>query len=546
MTGSNNNIRVALAQMCCLVGDLTGNVRRLVTTAKAVSANTDLLLTPELCVCGYPPEDLLAYDDFIVACEKAVASTIKQVTDHAGPNFHMTLSFPKQLDGQLYNVVQVVNQGRVVAEHRKIHLPNYGVFDEKRYFAEGTELTTFKLQDCKVALAICHDIWAEDFLDRVKVAAPNLLAVVNASPFYLDMQQQRERITTRLSETGCAVAYVNHVGAQDEHIFDGGSHYAQAGTVVSRLPMFEESTAIVPDGMGVTALPDEISQIAQALTLGVKAYVDAADGRPVFVGVSGGIDSAVVLCVAVAALGSADVIAVLMPTPITASISIEDGMQLANNLGVKPLNLPITDIYTTNVDQLRSVLGREPSSVALENLQSRIRGTMLMALANDAGGLVLTTGNKNEMATGYATLYGDMAGAFDVLKDVSKQRVYALARHWNKGQEIIPARILSRPPTAELREGQLDSDSLPDYAKLDLMLERIVEGLENPKEVARDLGGPDTLRFTELLERNEFKRRQAPIGPTITHRAFGKGWRMPIANRFSFTEFNSDDQSSPS
>ena len=536
-----HGLKIRVAQACFTVGDLDSNVAKLVDLARG-SDGADLLITPECCVCGYPPEDLMAYSEFILACSNAANDARERIGDLGMDGLHVTISFPKLVDGRLGNVVQVVNQGKVVAEHVKNHLPNYGVFDEKRYFEPGKSIGTLTIKGSKVALAICHDIWTEGFAQRVREIAPDVLAVVNASPFYFGVQAEREALTTELSRNGCEVVYANMFGAQDEHVFDGGSHHARNGVVVERLPFFAEASTTLDDGPDISELPGEDWQVEQALVTGVRAYVNASSGSEVFVGVSGGIDSAVVLCVAAKSLGKDRVTAVAMPSRITSGISVEDARLLAENLGVGFIEIPIEGMYDSSMKSLRETLGRDPVPVAQENLQSRMRGILLMALANDAGGLVLTTGNKSEMSTGYATLYGDMAGAFDVLKDLSKGRVYSLANHFNKDCEVIPARIISRPPTAELRENQLDSDSLPDYGVLDEILRRVVEELESPAVVAREHGVEDTLLFTELLEKSEFKRRQAPIGPTVTKRAFGKSWRMPVCNRFSFARYVRDGQ----
>ena len=526
--------RICLAQLGTCVGDFEGNLAQIVEAARA-AGDADLLLTPEFGICGYPPEDLVAYPDFIAACASSLKRLTVELAELDKPKLHVVVGLPWREGEHNFNAAVVLNQGRIVARHDKNFLPNHGVFDEKRHFKPGGEIGTFELAGAKVALAICHDIWVAKFAERLAQHQADVLAVINASPFYLDVQADRERHTTALSKVCPTVAYVNLVGAQDEHVYDGGSHVAVAGKVVQRLADFATKVEAHVAAATVTARLSEIELIERALVTGVAAYCERAGARHVFVGVSGGIDSAVVLWIAAQALGARNVTAVLLPSQITSAMSCEDARELSANLGVGCIEIPIKDAVATKVELLRTALGREPSAVALENLQSRIRGTLLMALANDAGGLVLTTGNKSEMATGYATLYGDMAGAFDVLKDLSKTRVYALARHCNRDSQLIPQRIIERPPTAELAEGQLDSDSLPDYAVLDGILEEVVEKLASPQQLAGSGAlGAEVYRFVELLERNEFKRRQAPIGPNITRRSFGKSWRMPVSNRFSF------------
>lgn len=519
---------VTLAQLACRVGDLHGNCDRILTLAKG--CDDAFLVTPELSICGYPPEDLLAYPSFVHACTQAAADLAQQLKAvYAG---YVVIGLPRYLDGKLYNVVQVIHGGAIVVEYAKMHLPNYGVFDEQRYFTAGSEITSWEVDGKKYAVAICHDIWQPAFRTQVAQLELDFLLVSNASPFYLGVQAAREQHTTALATGPTTVAYVNMVGGQDEHVFDGGSHVACNGEVVRRCqPFVADVISTTQPALAVTAMP-EIEQIATALQVGLRDYVARAGGGPVFVGLSGGIDSAVVACIAVQALGANKVTGVLMPSRYTAAISVTDAQELATNLGVTHEVIDIEPAFTALHESLQEALGSQPDPVALENLQSRIRGNMLMTLANGAGGLVITTGNKSELATGYATLYGDMAGAFDLLKDLTKQRVYELARFINAKQEIIPVRIIERPPTAELRENQFDSDSLPSYEKLDAIIEAIIERLEEPQEVAKTFGYDNLKLFMRLLVRSEFKRRQAPIGPTITNRAFGKDWRMPVSNSY--------------
>lgn len=520
---------ITLVQLQCRVGDLSGNCARIVAVAKGCTDT--FFVTPELSICGYPPEDLLAYASFVNSCEAAAQDLAVQLHEVLPAHTHAVIGLPRYIDGKLFNVAQVYRAGQLVAEHRKNHLPNYGVFDEMRYFNAGTEPTVWEVDGQRFALAVCHDIWVDDFQQKMLDIAPDVLLICNASPFFLDVQAVREQHTCVLASGNTTVAYVNMVGGQDEHVFDGGSHIARNGTVVHRSPRFIECVSSLNDGTGEETQLSEIELIEEALLVGVRDYVAGSGAGQVFIGVSGGIDSAVVLCIAVAALGRDKVTAVLMPSRYTAKMSVTDGQALAINLGVREELINIESAVAALHGSLTDALGPSPAAVALENLQSRLRGNMLMTLANGAGGLVLTTGNKCEMATGYATLYGDMAGAFDVLKDLTKNRVYALARHFNRDKEIIPVRIIERPPTAELRDDQLDSDSLPDYKVLDAIIEAIVERLEEPQQLSSQYGNEVMQQFVRLLVNSEFKRRQAPIGPTLTRRAFGKDWRMPVINK---------------
>ena len=528
-------LNLCFVQESFQVGDLSTNVSKILDSIKQF-ADADVIITPEFSLCGYPPEDLVAYPEFILACKKALEQLQSELAKLNNENLHVIVSLPQLIKEEIFNTAVVLNLDKVVALHLKNNLPNYGVFDEKRYFAAGNDIATFKVKDNVIALAVCHDIWVNDYKDKLKKINPDLLIAVNASPFYLQVEKDRLVHTTKISKDICDVAYVNMCGAQDEHIFDGGSHYVQNGKAIFQLPQFTQVSSMVTNDYHKTSL-STIEQITKALILGIKSYVTNSSAKRVFVGVSGGIDSAVVLALAQQALGSENVTAVSLPSKITSQMSNDDAKQLADNLNIEYLLIEINDIFTTTLTNLENKLARKLNEVAFENLQSRIRSNILMALANDASGLVLTTGNKSEMATGYATLYGDMAGAFDVLKDINKQRVYELANYLNQETEVIPKRIIEREPTAELQENQFDSDSLPDYSILDKLLEEIVEDLNGPNKLLDKFKRDDILRFVDLLEASEFKRRQAPIGPTITKRAFGKSWRMPVSNKFSFKPY---------
>ncbi len=530
--GRSSKLAVALAQLPCRVGDLAGNVDRILNALKSCPPDIDILVTPELSLCGYPPEDLLGYSDFLVGCESAAAD-LRARAGRIAPGAHIVFGLPARSGGALFNMLRVVCAGREVADARKIMLPNYGVFDEMRYFAPGEEPAVFEIKGERVGLAVCHDLWHSSFVKLLAERGPQLVCAANASPFYLDKQLEREQVVERAaSGIGCDIAYVNFAGAQDEHVYDGGSHY-RAGELLLRMDDEPGLATTQQPPPPLAQLRPGAQQLRRALAAGVRSYV-AAGGGPVLFGLSGGIDSAVTACVAVDAVGADKAVGVLMPSRHTAQISCEDARELAGNLGIRLLEIGIEPAFGALLDSLQEALGVELAGVAVENLQSRIRGMMLMALANHHRGMVLTTGNKSEMATGFATIYGDMAGAYAVLKDVSKLRVYALADEFNRAGSIIPERIIKRPPTAELRADQLDSDTLPSYSIIDELLAEIVEGLASPRELADRVGAGTVGDFMRRLRSSEFKRRQAPIGPTVTKRAFGKDWRMPVSNAYSF------------
>ena len=527
---------VSLAQLPCIVGDMAGNVDRIMQAVRDCDPGSDLLLTPELSICGYPPEDLLGYRDFLAGCESAAAD-LAALAGRQRPDLHVMFGLPVLRSGRLFNSLRIVRAGRTVAEADKISLPNYGVFDEARYFTPGSEPLILEVEEAMVAVAICHDVWDPQFVQMLAGQRIDLLCVANASPFYLDKQAERERVTARAAgQLGCAVAYANYAGAQDEHIYDGGSHYLAPAGLSLRLGC-EPGLASSSAPGRLAALAEPAVQLLSALVAGTRRYV--GDSLPALIGISGGIDSAVTACIAVRAFGAENVLGVLMPSRHTAAVSIEGARSLAANLGIELREIDIEPAVQPIAAGLQSALGCDPAPVALENLQARIRALLLLGLANHHGSMVLTTGNKSEMATGFTTIYGDMAGAYAVLKDVSKTRVYELARLCNRQRQLIPDSIITRPPTAELRPGQLDEDSLPPYDQIDELLARIVEELASPASIA-GIEPPVVADFLGRLRASEFKRRQAPVGPTVTRRAFGKDWRMPISNSFSFPDDGGD------
>ena len=545
--------------MNAVVGDLAGNVARIVDFAeRARSGGAELMVTPELAVCGYPPEDLLLRHDFMVQCAEAVADIAARVR-----GITLVVGHPRLDQGRRYNSASVLRDGHVLCIYDKHDLPNYTVFDEERYFDTALQPCVFALDGvrlgvnicedawgtaepprepgARVGINICADTWHADAPRRALEAGARILLVLNASPYHIDKHETRyNMMRRRVAETALPILYVNMVGGQDELVFDGASFVMNAdGEITQQLPAFEEVLGFV-DVVDDDPLPGPIApplgyeaEIYSALVLGVRDYV-LKNGFPgVLVGLSGGIDSALTLAIAVDALGADKVRAIMMPSQYTADMSREDARAEAHALGVRYTDIPIDAIFAA----YRTALAREfealPEDVTEENLQSRIRGTLLMALSNKTGAIVLTTGNKSELGTGYATLYGDMAGGFAVLKDIDKMLVYALARYRNERGSAIPQRVLERPPSAELKPNQTDQDSLPPYPVLDAILDAYVEHDVSPADiVATGYSRADVERVVARVRAAEYKRRQAPIGVRVTSRAFGKDWRYPVTNRF--------------
>ncbi|QTN25420.1 NAD+ synthase [Rhizobacter sp. AJA081-3] len=549
-------VKVALAQINVTVGDIAGNAQRIVESAQRAHAQgARLVLFPELSLCGYPPEDLLLRPAFMQACADALAGCARALGDLEG--LHVVVGHPHQFGErgdvrsksvavqQRYNAASVLAGGRVLATYCKRELPNYQVFDERRYFASGRDAAQspvlFEVGSTRFAVLICEDAWFDEPAASAKAAGAQVLCVLNASPFHLGKLAEREaRMAERARNVGMPLLYSHLTGAQDEVVFDGASFALDAqGRVAARAPMFEEALTIVEiQGERVTGpiadVPCVEAQAWAALVTGVRDYLGKNGFPGAIIGLSGGVDSALVLAIAVDALGADKVRAVMMPSPYTADISWIDARDMARRLGVRYDEISIVPMF----DAFRTSLAQEfaglPEDATEENIQARIRGTLLMALSNKFGAIVLTTGNKSEMATGYCTLYGDMAGGFAVIKDVAKTLVYRLAVWKNaQGREVIPERIITRPPSAELRPDQKDQDSLPPYEVLDAILERYMEDDQSIEQiVAAGFDPADVERVTRLIKINEYKRRQAPVGIRITHRAFGRDWRYPITSKF--------------
>ncbi|MEF8728565.1 MAG: NAD+ synthase [Accumulibacter sp.] len=529
--------RIAIAQINATVGDFSGNRARIVEFARrARERNADLLLTPELALCGYPPEDLLLRDDFCSACDSELTVLAGELPDIA-----VLVGHPEQRDGQRYNAATLLSGGRRVATYYKQRLPSYEVFDEERYFDSGDAPCVLTLKGLRCGVNICADVWEAGAADLAREAGADVLLVLNASPYHIGKRERRaEVLRQRISSTGLPVVYANLTGGQDELVFDGGSFVLDSrGTLCGQLPQFEEALGIVdfvdgePQPTTIVTPPCQEAEIYQALVLGVRDYLGKNGFPGALIGLSGGIDSALTLCVAVDALGADKVRAVMMPSPYTAELSLSEAREMVRLLGVRYDEIAIEPAMHTLAGMLEAQFAGLPADTTEENLQARIRGMILMALSNKTGSLVLTTGNKSEMAVGYCTLYGDMAGGFAVIKDIVKTLVYRISRWRNTCSHVIPERIISRPPSAELRPDQTDQDSLPPYAVLDAIVEAYMEKDLSPRQIiAQGFAEADVRRVVHLLKISEYKRRQAPVGIRVTQRGFGKDWRYPITNRY--------------
>ncbi len=539
---SSKNLKIALAQTDFRVGDIAANCIDIISTAKHAreQLGADMIVFPELIVTGYPAEDLLLRPDFIEEANNTIHHLAETVTDIA-----MVIGFPELANGKLYNSAVVLHDGVCIACYRKQALPNYGVFDERRYFTPGNQPCVFEFNGRFIGLTICEDVWQTGIIEATKQAGAELLLTLNASPFNLGKIHQRETvICSQIKAAGIPIVYVNQVGGQDELIFDGASFVANAqGEIVYRAPEFEELTGLI-EFIGNDPVPgicaafhDRITCAYQALVLGIKDYVRKNGFNGALLGLSGGIDSALVLTLAVDALGAENVEAVLMPSRYTQTMSNEDAILEAKALGVNYHVIPIEPAVNAFNSMLTEIFAGTKKDTTEENIQARCRGVILMALSNKQGKLLLTTGNKSEMSVGYATLYGDMAGGFAPLKDVPKMLVYQLTRYRNSLSAVIPERVITRPPSAELAPDQVDEDSLPPYDILDSILERYVERDQSADEIiAAGFSREYVIRAISLVDRNEYKRRQSPPGIRISSRAFGRDRRYPITSGYRGTK----------
>lgn len=541
---SDQTLRLVLAQFNPLVGAIGENTRRIIDTMATARREyaADVVVFPELCITGYPPEDLLLRPGLARQVTRALEAIIAGTGDTG-----VIVGYPDRKGADLYNACAYIADGRLRNTYYKRNLPNYGVFDEARYFIPGDDTCVIDINGLPVALSICEDIWSDRFADRLQGIDAPMVINLNASPYHFGkLNERRDLLKRRVRETGKAIVYVNQVGGQDELVFDGGSMVLDGdGEFVYQAPQFEEGLFPVEItyrdnrlrfSSPAVAAPDlsQEESIYRTLVLAVRDYVHKNGFNGVVIGLSGGVDSSLTLCIAADALGADQVEALLMPSRYTSDISLEDALSLADNLNVRHDTVSIEEPFSAFLKALAPLFKGLPEDVTEENIQARCRGILLMAVSNKTGRLVLTTGNKSEMAVGYATLYGDMAGGFAPLKDLSKTMVYSLCEWRNRQGAVIPRRVIERPPSAELRAGQKDEDSLPPYAILDPILERYIELDQSPQEIIEAGYNRDTvLAVTRMVDRNEYKRRQAAPGVKISKRAFGRDRRYPITSGYT-------------
>lgn len=532
-------MRIVMGQINLLMGDISGNAQQVIDAATKARKDyqANVIIFPELTLTGYPPEDLLLRPGLYREVERGLAHV-----QHAAIAIDIVLGYPRLVSDRRYNAASLIRGGKIVATYHKQCLPNYAVFDEKRYFTAGDKSCVVDICGMTVALTVCEDVWEDGPVQNAVNKGAQLVFNLNASPFHIDKWQQREIIVGELAKKNSVpVVYTNLVGGQDELVFDGHSFVVNAdGAIVVRAGFFREQLVLVEfDDKGMPIMgkladePSEEQSVYDAIVLGVRDYVEKNGFSGVVIGLSGGVDSALTLAIAVDALGADKVEAVMMPSRYTRDISIEDAREQADILGVSYSVITIKDLFAQFEQTLSERFAGLAADTTEENLQARIRGTLLMAISNKSGKMVLTTGNKSEMAVGYATLYGDMAGGFAAIKDVPKTLVYRLARYRNQLQPVIPQRVIEREPSAELGPDQKDTDSLPPYEVLDGILERYVEKDESADQIVASGFDVDTVcRVIRMVDRNEYKRRQAAPGVRVTSRAFGRDRRYPITSGY--------------
>lgn len=534
-------LRIALAQLNLTVGDIEANVEKHIRAATKArdELNAQIIVFPELSLTGYPPEDLLLRPAFLQTAEKALARLTAEIK-----GIYCVIGHPKKDPQGLYNACSLIHDGQLLGQYNKQLLPNYGVFDEDRYFISGNTPCVLPINGIPVGLVICEDLWQSGPVEQAVQAGARLILSPNASPFEVDKYTRREQaLTVRAKQNKTPILYVNNVGGQDDIVFDGGSMVVdEKGQVAQVAPFFSEALLPVDINFSDThsditptpiVLPKKVEKIYHALVLGLREYVEKNRFPSVILGLSGGIDSALVLAIAVDALGKEKVHAVMMPSRFTADISNVDAEKLINALGVNSETISIEPVYKSILESLSPSFADKKPDITEENIQARCRAIFLMALSNKFGHLVLTTGNRSELAVGYCTLYGDMAGGFAVLKDVPKTLVYELANYRNQLNPVIPQRIIDRPPSAELAPNQKDQDSLPPYSILDQILEYYLnQGLGLDAIVAKGFDKATVNKVIHLIHRSEYKRKQAALGARINEKSFGKDWRYPVTNGF--------------
>ena len=525
------HMRCAMAQLNLVVGDVDGNTSRIVAAAAAArdECRAELVLLPELAVSGYPPEDLLFHSGMRAQVARSIERLRREVR-----GITLIAGYPEYAGSRIFNSAIVIRDGEVLANHRKARLPNYRVFDEKRYFTPGTDPTVIDLGGLRAGVLVCEDVWDPEPAAQARAAGAQVLLVINASPYEVDKQRQRELQVgrARVAENGIPLVFLNLVGGQDELVFDGNSFVMDArGEVTFRAPAFTEGMYAVD--LAIEPLQGQEESVYGALVQGTRDYVDKHRFPGAVLGLSGGIDSALTLCIAVDSLGPERVHSVAMPSRYTSQMSRDDAALQARQLNVKHSEISIEGMFEATLAALKEEFAGLPPDTAEENIQSRCRGVLLMGISNKTGRMLLTTGNKSEMAVGYATLYGDMAGGFAPIKDCSKLLVYRLAAWRNSRSPVIPQRVIDRPPSAELRYDQKDTDSLPPYEVLDPILEAFIEeDLSVDQIAARGFDRATVGRILDLVKRNEYKRRQAPPGVRVSGRAFGRDWRYPITSGY--------------
>lgn len=539
---AQKRISVGIIQENPIVGDIEGNLNLAISAIEDLSSNgsPDIFLFSEMFITGYPPEDLILRDDLL----KYAYDAVKKLSE-VKPESFVVIGYPKKEGDLIYNCAGVLRNHSIITEYKKQELPNYEVFDEKRYFEPGSSPGIFEVSGLRVALSVCEDIWHEKVIKQAYDNKADLILNINASPYHLKkIENRKELLINHSSKYSLPIVYANQIGGQDELVFDGTSMAIDGrGKQVIQLAKFKKDlkTILFEDKEGCLEahsemiIPDdnELEEVYQALVVGARDYIEKNKFPGAIIGSSGGIDSALTAAIAADAIGADKVRTFMMPFEYTSDMSIEDAAELANNLGIKHSTIPIGQIYDSFSCSLEDEFIGKEKDITEENLQSRCRGVILMALSNKSGDLVLTTGNKSETAVGYSTLYGDTAGGFCVLKDVPKTMVYELSKYRNTISKVIPERIIERPPSAELAPDQKDSDSLPDYGILDKIIELYVEQDKSKEEIA-NIGVDKKIvdRVIRLIDLSEYKRRQAPLGVKITSRGFGKDRRYPITNKF--------------